>query len=96
MRTSAAILFTTAVLAAAGNPQAAPSARPSAEAPTALLAEFEALNGACRGGRGDDPRTVEACAERDAAYRRLEALGWCFGRPGEFEYEKRWQPCRDD
>ncbi|GJD58501.1 hypothetical protein [Methylobacterium dankookense] len=59
----------------------------------ALLRDWEALNGACRGGRGDDPGTLEACARRDAVDRQLAAAGWCYGRPGDAGYQRAWQLC---
>ncbi|MEE7456353.1 hypothetical protein MPAR168_06155 [Methylorubrum populi] len=65
---------------------------PAAAAPS-LLEDWAALNSACRGGRGDDPRTLEACTRRDALDQRLTAAGWCYGRPGEAGYQRRWRLC---
>ena len=70
-------------------------AAPDGREPTALLREWAALNGACRGGRGDDPRTQAACTRRDALDRRLAAAGWCYGRPGDAGYQRTWQRCAD-
>ncbi|AWB25291.1 hypothetical protein DA075_30670 [Methylobacterium currus] len=58
-----------------------------------LLRDWTALNGACRGGRGDDPATLAACDRRDAIDRRLAAAGWCYGRPGDAGYQRVWRPC---
>ena len=73
-----------------------PADRPSASADVqALVARAEALNSACRGGRGDDPATVRACDDRDAAVRQLAARGWCYGTPSDIEAQKEWQRCAD-
>ncbi|PZR93485.1 MAG: hypothetical protein DI537_10205 [Stutzerimonas stutzeri] len=53
---------------------------------------FEA-NGACRGGSGDDPKTHLACDEREAYAKRLNQLGWCYGKKGEFGYQQKWHRC---
>jgi hypothetical protein len=75
---------------------AAPGAPARADdRPSALLRDWEALNAACRGGSGDDPRTQEACARRDELDRRLAAAGWCYGRPGDLGYQRAWRACRD-
>lgn len=68
-------------------------AAPAGGEPTALLRDWAAQNSACRGGRGDDSRTQEACTRRDALDRRLNAAGWCYSRPGEAGYQRSWQPC---
>ncbi|MGU3538040.1 hypothetical protein [Methylobacterium sp. A54F] len=72
---------------------APPPAR--AEAVPRLLREWTALNGLCRGGSGDDPRTQAACTARDALDSRLAAAGWCYGRPGELGAQRAWRPCGD-
>ncbi|AWN35975.1 hypothetical protein [Methylobacterium radiodurans] len=64
-----------------------------AEAVPKLLQDWTALNGLCRGGSGDDPRTRAACDRRDAIDRRLAAAGWCHGRPGELGAQRIWRPC---
>lgn len=64
-----------------------------AEAVPKLLQDWTALNGLCRGGSGDDPRTRVACDRRDAIDRRLAAAGWCYGRQSDIGAERTWQPC---
>jgi hypothetical protein len=61
--------------------------------PAALLEAWAAANADCRGGRGDDPRTWEACTRRDALDGRLAAAGWCYGRPDEPNYRRVWHRC---
>lgn len=34
--------------------------------PHATQSDYDRLNSLCRGGHGDDPKTLEACKERDA------------------------------
>lgn len=67
--------------------------RADASRPAALLQDWAAANGACRGGSGDDPKTWDACARRDALDARLAAAGWCYGRPDEPGYRRAWHPC---
>ncbi len=58
-----------------------------------LLRDWRTLNGACRGGHGDNPATLVACDRRDAVDRQLAAAGWCYGRPGDAGYQRDWRPC---
>jgi hypothetical protein len=51
------------------------------------------LNDKCRDGSGDDPATADYCAIRDRADEQLRAKGWCWGRPDQAEYQKKWAPC---
>jgi hypothetical protein len=50
----------------------------------------------CRGMLGDDLHMVEACDIRDRLDRKLNALGWCFGRHGQPVSEMAWHACEDD
>ncbi|KQO56755.1 hypothetical protein ASF22_09505 [Methylobacterium sp. Leaf87] len=68
----------------------------AADARAPLLQDWAALNAACRGGRGGDPRTLDACARRDVVDRRLIAEGWCYGRPGDAGFQRAWRRCTDD
>ncbi|AWN47602.1 hypothetical protein DK419_15860 [Methylobacterium terrae] len=86
------VVPTTAVilgLAAAGS---VARAGPPDDAPR-LVGDWRTLDTACRGGRGDDPATRDACARRDAADRRLDAAGRCDGRPGDAGYQRVRRPC---
>lgn len=58
-----------------------------------MIAEYEKLNSDCRGGSGDDPATMEACEQRDAVGKKLDARGVCKGRQGEAGYEMTWHRC---
>jgi hypothetical protein len=60
-----------------------------------LITRTEMLNDKCRGGSGDDPRTQQACTDRDKLASELKQGGWCYGRPGQAEYQRKWQPCAD-
>lgn len=68
----------------------------AADARAPLLQDWAALNAACRGGRGDDPRTHTACARRDALDAELASGGWCYGRPGDAGYQRVWRRCAED
>jgi hypothetical protein len=58
-----------------------------------LIAEEEKLNDKCRGGSGDDKATLEACDERDALYKKIEANNWCWGHDGQIGADRTWEPC---
>ena len=70
------------------------AAQAAGDTTPALLREQAELNSLCRGGSGDDPRTIAACKKRDAVSRALGGMGWCFGKEGEFEYQKQWHRCQ--
>ncbi|MFC3690862.1 hypothetical protein [Chenggangzhangella methanolivorans] len=59
----------------------------------ALIAQWTDLNSACRGGSGDDPKTMKACDERETIGARLKKGGWCYGRPGDAGYQRNWIRC---
>lgn len=58
-----------------------------------LLKDEEHLNGLCRGGSGDDPKTERACALRDKLFDKLTREGWCYGHENAFGYQKYWAEC---
>lgn len=58
-----------------------------------LISNADVLNSRCRGGSGDDPNTHVACYDRDKAYSELVKIGWCWGKPGQYGYEKKWNKC---
>lgn len=58
-----------------------------------LIASYRALNSACRGGSGDDPRTQKACAERDRVVTGLQLAGYCYGRRGQVGAQMSWHRC---
>ncbi|MBO0128989.1 hypothetical protein [Agrobacterium sp. OT33] len=61
--------------------------------PVRLIAQWADQNAACRGGSGDLPETNVACERREAIGDKLEAVGWCYGREGEYGYQMRWHAC---
>jgi hypothetical protein len=61
-----------------------------------LIASYRALNSACRGGSGDDPRTQRACVERDHAVAALQKAGYCYGRRGQVGAQMSWHRCGAD
>ncbi|MER9302914.1 hypothetical protein [Mesorhizobium sp. M0496] len=58
-----------------------------------LLNAEGALNELCRGGSGDDPKTLQACDDRNAVETRLYAAGWCYGKRGQAGYQMKWHRC---
>ncbi|MDG4903531.1 MULTISPECIES: hypothetical protein [unclassified Mesorhizobium] len=61
-----------------------------------LLKSEAALNDLCRGGSGDDPKTMQACDDRNAVEQRLYAAGWCYGKRGQAGYQMKWHKCSKD
>lgn len=62
--------------------------------PAGLISQWEDQNSACRGGRGDLPETDLACERREAIGAKLDVVGWCYGREGEFGYQMQWHQCQ--
>jgi len=67
--------------------------RAGGKKPTALLKLEAQQDERCRGGSGDDPRTHAACAARDKTVAKLHAVGWCYGKRGQFGYQMTWHEC---
>lgn len=61
----------------------------------AAIDKAEDLNDKCRGGSGDNPKTMGLCDQRDKAYTEIKKQGWCFGdsSKNEIEANKTWQKC---
>lgn len=58
-----------------------------------LIAKNDALNEKCRGGSGDDPRTIASCKQRDKVSQEILKAGWCWGPDDAPGYQKKWTPC---
>ncbi|MEI1723012.1 hypothetical protein V8Q13_05455 [Acinetobacter baumannii] len=60
--------------------------------------QFEKLNDSCRGGSGDDPKTIESCNARDALYVDIKKGGWCWGSENQNAAgsDLIWLPCVKD
>lgn len=56
----------------------------------------DVLNDKCRGGSGDDPKTMEYCEQRDALIEEINKQGWCYGHEPQAMYERKWEVCRDN
>lgn len=54
----------------------------------ALITLSDDANGRCRG-----TSDFSACDEREAYGERLRELGWCYGRPNDLGYQRRWRRC---
>ncbi len=61
--------------------------------PARLLDQWRNLNTQCRGGSGDSDATVAVCERRDILSTKLKAVGWCYGRDGEYGYQMEWHSC---
>lgn len=65
----------------------------------AAQAKWEDLNELCRGGSGDDPKTLKACDEREQIADQLRTVGYCFeeGSPADETADhvipSGWQAC---
>ncbi len=58
-----------------------------------LLEQIDDFNDQCRGGSGDDPRTMVACDKRDALLTTLTSSGWCYGDDEQAGFQKYWKTC---
>lgn len=59
------------------------------------IKRVEQLDTRCRDGGESQEATERICNEREALMNDLKTMGWCFGRPDQAEYQKKWQPCAD-
>lgn len=64
-----------------------------AREPVRIISQWQDQNGQCRGGSGDSDETREACSRREAIGAKLQAVGWCYGREGEYGYQMEWHVC---
>lgn len=60
---------------------------------TDMIDRVQSLQSKCRGGSGDNPATMQVCSDKDLLVDMLRQNGWCFGAPGQAEYQKKWQRC---
>jgi len=60
-----------------------------------LIAGWIELNERCRGGSGDDPKTMEACELREAASAQLDSADICYGEEGQFGYQMKMHRCNE-
>lgn len=63
--------------------------------PSRIISQWQDENTRCRGGSGDSRDTWKACDRREAIGAKLDAVGWCYGRPGEAGYQMSWHRCDD-
>jgi uncharacterized lipoprotein YajG len=71
-----------------------PSSTPSARSrPNDLIAAEQREDEACRGGSGDDVRTMQACNRRQVLLKELQDAGWCWGG-ADIEADKRFVSCK--
>jgi hypothetical protein len=61
--------------------------------PVRLISQWQEQNTACRGGSGDSGETLAACDRREAVGTKLQAVGWCYGREGEYGFQMEWHAC---
>lgn len=65
----------------------------SRDDPKTMVTLWYQANDACRGGPGDSKATWAACDEREAYGKRLDQLGWCYGKRGQYGYQMKWHVC---
>lgn len=61
--------------------------------PDTLIARWGEQNSQCRGGSGDDPKTMAACRERGKTGREIDARGWCYGKKDQIGAQYQWHAC---
>jgi hypothetical protein len=65
----------------------------NASEPVRIISQWQDEDGICRGVSGNSPEILKACDRREAIGAKLEAVGWCYGRPGEYGYQMNWHRC---
>jgi hypothetical protein len=55
-----------------------------AHAQAPIITAWQALNAQCRGGVGDDPKTLRACEKRDQVSARLKRRGCLYQEDGDW------------
>lgn len=59
-----------------------------------LIEQWSELNGRCRGGSGDDPKTLKACDLRDNLdASKMKPRNLCYGKEGQSGYQYEWHRC---
>ena len=61
--------------------------------PRSMIMLWHEANAQCRGSSIDNPDTQSACEERETYSKRLDQLGWCYGKRGEAGYQMKWHRC---
>jgi hypothetical protein len=66
----------------------------SSAAATTLIQMWRGANDTCRGGLPEAAETIAACHARDVEYgTQLQAANYCYGRQGEYDFERSWHAC---
>lgn len=58
-----------------------------------LVSAWDDANSRCRGGSGNEPKTLAACGERDSYDVMLAGRQWCYGENAQAGYQAFWAPC---
>ncbi len=59
-----------------------------------MVSQWDRENSSCRGSTKPEAlETRAACERRGALDAKLNASGWCYGRPGQYGYEMKWELC---
>jgi hypothetical protein len=61
--------------------------------PSLIISQWQELNSSCRGGAGDDPKTLLSCEYRERVSEKLNRVGWCYGKEGDYGYQMEWHEC---
>ena len=83
-----------ALLAPVAIAQPLPRPRPlEITKPKQLIVLWINANDDCRGGLPENPLTEAGCADREVYDNKLDGLGWCYGKEGEYGYQHKWHRC---
>ena len=58
----------------------------------ALIKEWDDANSICRG----KPNQDVFCNKRDLIHRKLNSIGWCYGKRNEYGYQMKWHKCTNN
>jgi uncharacterized protein len=66
---------------------------PNAACRGLIVDQWQSANGFCRGGSGDDPRTLDWCDVRESIGDILKGLQMCYGKKNQPGYMAEWHRC---
>lgn len=69
------------------------SDRTTTSSPYLIISQWHDLNSLCRGGTGDEPKTMQSCEQRERVGEKLSRVGWCYGKEGDYGYQMEWHEC---
>lgn len=61
-----------------------------------LIGQYAVKNNECKNQAEESSKTKNSCDERNNLFKLIESKGWCYGKEGEAEFEKKWHQCKKE